>query len=146
MFQGNGRSREVKAILRLRVEHSSVAFVGNGTDDAPALGEADVGLAIGTRTDVAVLMSGSLQVVPNAIALSRATIANIRQCLVWPFAYDMALIPVSAGALYPAYGVLLSPLFAAGAMAFSSVFVFCNARRLRGLIPPSVTHKAGGRT
>jgi Au+-exporting ATPase len=133
---------KVKAIQRLRVEHGSVAFVGDGINDAPALAEADVGLAIGTGTDVAmeaadvVLMSGSLPGVPNGIALSKATIANIRQNLIWAFAYNIALIPVAAGALYPAYGLLLSPVFAAGAMALSSVFVFGNALRLRGFIPP----------
>ncbi|MBF2969359.1 heavy metal translocating P-type ATPase, partial [Pseudomonas aeruginosa] len=102
----------------------------------------DVGLAIGTGTDVAVesadvvLMSGNLQGVPNAIALSKATIGNIRQNLFWAFGYNTALIPVAAGVLYPAYGVLLSPIFAAGAMALSSVFVLGNALRLRRFQPP----------
>jgi Au+-exporting ATPase len=135
---------KVEAIQRLRTEHGHVAFVGDGINDAPALAEADVGLAIGTGTDVAVeaahvvLMSGSLQGVPNAIALSQATIGNIRQNLFWAFAYNAALIPVAAGMLYPAYGVLLSPVFAAGAMALSSVFVLGNALRLRGFRPPSM--------
>ncbi|MFC5462759.1 heavy metal translocating P-type ATPase [Massilia niabensis] len=134
---------KVQAIARLRAEHGPVAFVGDGINDAPALAEADVGLAIGTGTDVAmeaadvVLMSGSLQGVPNAIALSKATIGNIRQNLFWAFAYNTALIPVAAGALYPAWGLLLSPVFAAGAMALSSVFVLGNALRLRGFVPPS---------
>lgn len=143
---------KVKTIRRLRAEYGSVAFVGDGINDAPALAEADVGLAIGTGTDVAmeaadvVLMSGSLQGVPNAIALSKATIGNIRQNLFWAFAYNAALIPVAAGVLYPAYGLLLSPVFAAGAMALSSVFVLGNALRLRSFAPPCVTHEAGGRT
>ncbi len=128
---------KVETIRRLKAEHGKVAFVGDGINDAPALAEADVGLAIGTGTDIAieaadvVLMSGSLQGVPTAIALSRATIGNIRQNLFWAFAYNVALIPVAAGVLYPAFGILLSPVFAAGAMALSSVFVLGNALRLR---------------
>jgi Au+-exporting ATPase len=133
---------KVDAVRRLRSKHGKVAFVGDGINDAPALAEADVGLAIGTGTDIAieaadvVLMSGSLQGVPNAIALSKATIGNIRQNLFWAFAYNTALIPVAAGLLYPAYGVLLSPVFAAGAMALSSVFVLGNALRLRTFKAP----------
>ncbi|UWU23801.1 heavy metal translocating P-type ATPase (plasmid) [Rhizobium sp. CB3060] len=128
---------KVDAISGLKSQYGKVAFVGDGINDAPALAEADVGLAIGTGTDIAieaadvVLMSGSLQGVPNAIALSKATIGNIRQNLFWAFAYNTALIPVAAGALYPAFGILLSPVFAAGAMALSSVFVLGNALRLR---------------
>ena len=128
---------KVEAIRRLKAQYGQTAFVGDGINDAPALAEADVGLAIGTGTDIAieaadvVLMSGSLQGVPNAIALSKATIGNIRQNLFWAFAYNTALVPVAAGLLYPAYGILLSPVFAAGAMALSSVFVLGNALRLR---------------
>ena len=128
---------KVDAVRRLRAQYGPIAFVGDGINDAPALAEADVGLAIGTGTDIAieaadvVLMSGSLQGVSNAIALSKATIGNIRQNLFWAFAYNTALIPVAAGLLYPAYGILLSPVFAAGAMALSSVFVLGNALRLR---------------
>ncbi|WP_257793890.1 heavy metal translocating P-type ATPase [Paenalcaligenes niemegkensis] len=133
---------KVEAVRKLKAEHGRLAFVGDGINDAPALAEADVGLAVGTGTDIAieaadvVLMSGNLMGVPTAIALSRATIGNIRQNLFWAFAYNTALIPVAAGALYPALGILMSPIFAAGAMALSSVFVLGNALRLRGFRPP----------
>ncbi|PAX06453.1 heavy metal translocating P-type ATPase [Sphingomonas lenta] len=132
---------KVEAIHQLREGARKVAFVGDGINDAPALAEADVGLAIGTGTDVAiesadvVLMSGDLRGVVNAIALSKATIRNIKQNLFWAFAYNAALIPVAAGALYPVSGTLLSPVFAAGAMALSSVFVLTNALRLKAFKP-----------
>ncbi|MFC6048538.1 heavy metal translocating P-type ATPase, partial [Methylobacterium hispanicum] len=90
-----------------------------------------------------VLMSGSLGGVATGIALSRATIANIRQNLFWAFAYNTALVPVAAGALYPAWGVLMSPVLAAGAMALSSVFVLGNALRLRGFRPEEAIPRAG---
>ncbi len=133
---------KVDAVRKLKAEHGQLAFIGDGINDAPALAEADVGLAVGTGTDIAieaadvVLMSGNLMGVPTAIALSRATIGNIRQNLFWAFAYNTALIPVAAGVLYPAWGLLLSPIFAAGAMALSSVFVLGNALRLRGFQAP----------
>jgi Au+-exporting ATPase len=128
---------KVDAIRRLRARYGTIAFTGDGINDAPALSEADVGLAIGTGTDIAieaadvVLMSGNLRGIPTAIALSKATIGNIRQNLFWAFAYNVALIPVAAGALYPSWDILLSPMVAAGAMALSSVFVVGNALRLR---------------
>jgi len=134
---------KVEAVRRLRAKYGKIAFVGDGINDAPALAEADVGLAIGTGTDIAieaadvVLMSGSLGGVSNAIALSKATIGNIRQNLFWAFAYNTALIPVAAGLLYPSHGILLSPVFAAGAMALSSVFVLGNALRLRAFKAPN---------
>ena len=102
---------------------------------------ADVGIAIGTGTDVAiesadvVLMSGDLRGVVNAVEVSKRTMSNIRQNLVWAFGYNVALIPVAAGVLYPAFGLLLSPVFAAGAMALSSVSVLTNALRLRRIAP-----------
>lgn len=132
---------KVDAVNRLKAAHGRLAYVGDGINDAPALAAADVGMAIGTGTDVAieaadvVLMSGSLQGVPDAIALSRATMRNIGQNLFWAFAYNAVLVPVAAGVLYPAWGVLLSPVFAAGAMALSSVFVLGNALRLRRFTP-----------
>jgi Au+-exporting ATPase len=132
---------KVETVRKLKAEYGRLAFVGDGINDAPALAEADVGLAVGNGTDIAmeaadvVLMSGSLKGVPTAIALSRATIGNIRQNLFWAFAYNTALIPVAAGALYPAFGILLSPIFAAGAMVLSSIFVLGNALRLRRFQP-----------
>lgn len=130
---------KVQALEELKARFGSLTFIGDGINDAPALAAADVGIAIGTGTDIAmeaadvVLMSGSLDSVPQAIALSKATMRNIRQNLFWAFAYNAALIPIAAGALYPATGMLLSPALAAGAMALSSLFVLANALRLRGL-------------
>ncbi|WEX78990.1 heavy metal translocating P-type ATPase [Sinorhizobium numidicum] len=132
---------KVDAVKRLRHGGRKVAFIGDGINDAPALSEADVGIAVGTGTDIAiesadvVLMSGDLNGVPKAIALSKTTIRNIKQNLFWAFAYNVSLVPVAAGVLYPLNGMLLSPIFAAAAMAMSSVFVLGNALRLRSVNP-----------
>lgn len=128
--------QKADAVRRL-AEQGPVAFVGDGINDAPALATADVGIAIGTGTDIAieaadvVLMSGDLSGVGRALTISRATMANIRQNLAWAFGYNILLIPVAAGALFVFGGPLLSPALAAGAMALSSVFVLGNALRLQ---------------
>jgi len=141
--------QKVVEVKRLQQQGHGVVFVGDGINDAPALAQADVGVAIGTGTDIAIeagdviLMSGDPRAIVNAVALSRRTLRTIRLNFFWAYAYNVALIPLAAGALFPLIGLMLNPMFAAAAMSVSSLFVVTNSLRLRRFTAPLPVESGG---
>ncbi len=130
MSDGRGGGAAPNIVREYQARGHTVVMVGDGVNDAPALAQADVGVAVGSGADV-VLMRGDLQGVAAAVHLSRRTMRTMKQNLFWAFIYNVVGIPVAAGVLYPSFGLLLSPILASAAMAFSSVSVVANSLRLR---------------